>query len=1017
MKRLLIAILTVLCFSPALFAGVARADSTVTVGFDDLASGSTVTTQYDASDGLEFQGSANGGQDGVTPTVVANHAAHSAPNAALINCIGCGELAGPADARGFLDEYATAVSVYVGELDNAPDWEPPAGDTAEVELKAYDAGASQIGQTATTTVTVGQPFVQLSVTDPSDQGDIAYFDVTQVYMNASDHPKPIGIDDIGLTRPSTPPPPSFTLDSDGNGVDVTQGLASGTVALTLHRANGSNGGVGLSVSGMPAGMTSSFSEDPVAGTDTTSTLSLTAASTTAAGYYNVTVTATPLSGGAGSADRTVTIPVQVIANCTMFLDTSYIAVQSGTCMTQLSDGTYEVYNQPVEVNGLVLQPLTTTGAGSNLNFDLTNRKITGIGQWKVTIPDGPSDTENFGLWVGTINWSLAPPSQSAQPNWTSGDPITVVDADNSVTNLLVEGLPIGHTKIDFTAAGGADVTPTLTLGFWPFSYLGGLTAAPTIATSNSTGPQWSATEIKLGNVQAFGFGLKNVDLKVVSDDTWQGTATLVLPTPNQFGFTVGIGLKNGGLDYLAGGVTGLNISIADGVFLQSITLSGGGSGIPWTGNVGLSAGPQVAGHAAITINGSVSYTPGNLWVLEAMGNAKLGGHFDLGNADVKYISNGTFMVKGSVDWNAVLAKLTGSISGWVEGSRAFDFEGGLQACVDVWVGSLCGGANGLVSNLGIAACVDLDVISGGIGYYWGGSFSAFSGCNLAPWRPTLSAVTSVPAGRSRKLTLPGGLPSVVFELDSAFGPPPGVRVRGPGGVSITGTTDHPDVRRGNALVLVTKTGATYVVVKNPAAGTWTLTNAGAVPIRQIREAYGLPKPIAHAHVSGRGSARTLSWQLRPLPGQKVEFAEYGTDVRHLITTTAKASGSVRFTPQTGPAGRRRIVAIVEQYGLPRATLTLGSFRAPGPPRPGKVTRLKLTRRGGSLRVTWKAPKQPFRHAVYADLSDGRELLLIVGPKATSATFTGVPATVGATVRVTGLTIAGGKGPTATAKLD
>ncbi len=59
--------------------------------------------------------------------MVANHAAHSAPNAALINCIGCGELAGPADARGFLDEYATGISVYVGELDNAPDWEPPRG--------------------------------------------------------------------------------------------------------------------------------------------------------------------------------------------------------------------------------------------------------------------------------------------------------------------------------------------------------------------------------------------------------------------------------------------------------------------------------------------------------------------------------------------------------------------------------------------------------------------------------------------------------------------------------------------------------------------------------------------------------------------------------------------------------------------------------------------------------------------------------------------------------------------------
>ena len=147
-------------------------------------------------------------------------------------------------------------------------------------------------------------------------------------------------------------------------------------------------------------------------------------------------------------------------------------------------------------------------------------------------------------------------------------------------------------------------------------------------------------------------------------------------------------------------------------------------------------GPQVAGHAAITINGSVSYTPGNIWVLEATGNAKLGGQFDLGNADVKYISNGTLMLKGSVDWNEDLAKVTGTISGWVEDTKAFDFEGGLQACVDVGVGSLCADADGLVSNVGIATCVDLDVISGGIGYYWGGSFSAFSGCDLSPWRPT-----------------------------------------------------------------------------------------------------------------------------------------------------------------------------------------------------------------------------------------------------------------------------------------
>jgi hypothetical protein len=1017
MRRLTIAIFTVLCLSPALLAGVARADSTETVNFDDLANGTTVTNQYDAADGLYFQGSVSGGgTDGVTPTVIANAQAFSQPNAAEIQCNGCGELTGTAHARGFFDTYARGVSVYVGYLNNAPLWTPPAGDTAMVQLQAFDAGGNQIGSTATATVTVGDPFTPLSVSDPSDQSDIAYFDVTQVYANPENPtPKPIGIDSIGITRSSTSPPPSFSLDADGNGADVTQGLGSSSVALTIHRANGSNGSIGLSVSGMPSGMTSSFSENPVTGTDSSTALMLTADFNTAPGYYNLTVTATPQAGGAGSANRTVTVPVQVIANCSKILFASYISAQSDNCFTQLPNGTYEAYNTPVKINGLTLVPETTTGAGSNLNIDLTNRKITGVGEWKATVSGAPGGTADVGLWEGTPNWSLQPPTQTSQPNWKSGDPITVVDADNSAKNLLVEGLPIGHTNIQFTASGGASVTPTLTLSFWPFSYLGGLTAAPTIATTNSGGAQWSSVELKIGNVQAFGFGLKDVDLKIVSANTWQGSATIVLPTPNGFGFTIGIGLKNGSLDYLKGGVTGLNVSLVDGIFLQSIALAGGGSGVPWDGTIGLTAGPQVAGKSAVAITGDVIYTPGNIWTLEVKGDAKLGGTFKAANADVKYISDGTFELKAGVSINAVVATLNGSINGWIQGTSAFDFEGSLQACVDVWVGSLCAGANALVSSIGIAACIDLDVVSGGVGYRWGGSFDAFSGCDLSPWRPTMSAVSALAPGHSRTVTLPGGLPAVVFRLTSPLGAS-GVSIRGPGGVSITGTRTHPDVRHGNALVLVTKTGATYVIIKKPAAGNWKLTNRGPTPVTQINEADGLPQPSVNAHVSGRGAHRTLSWKVRKIAGQKVQFAEYGKDVRHLLVTTGKPSGKIRFTPQAGLAGRRTIVAIVEQYGLPRTTITVASFHSSGPPKPGKVRKLKLARKGNSIVVSWTAPKSVFRHAAYADLTDGRKLLLIVPANAHKATFPRITKKIGATVRVSGLTLSGGKGPTATARL-
>jgi hypothetical protein len=1016
MRRLLIAILALLCLSPALLSGVARADTTQTVTFDDLGSGSTVTNYYAAANGLYFQGSATGGQDGVTPTVIANSQAPSQPNAAEIQCNGCGELTEPAHARGFFDTYATAVSVYVGYLNNAPDWSPPAGDTAKVQLQAFDDSGNQVGSIDSTTVTVGDPFVKLSVSDPSDQPDIAYFDVAQVSPNPEEPtPKPIAIDTIGITRSSTPPPPSFSLDADGNGADVSDGLGPSSVALTIHRANGSNGSVGLTVTGMPPGMTSSFSENPLTGTDASSTLMLTADNDAPSGDYNVTVTATPLAAGAGSQARTVTIPVDDIANCTKSIFTSYIAAHSNNCMTQLPNGTYEVYNAPVTINGLTLEPETTTGAGSNLNIDLTNKKITGVGEWKATVSGAPGETANVGLWEGTPNWSLQPPSQTVVPNWKSGDPITVVDADNSVSDLQVEGLPIGHTKISFTSSGGASVTPTLTLSFWPFSYLGGLTAAPTIATSNFAGPQWSSVDLKLGNVQAFGFGLKDVDLKVVSANTWQGSATLVLPTPNHFGFTIGIGLKNGSLNYLKGGVTGLNISLVDGIFLQSLALSGGGSGVPWDGTIGLTAGPQVAGKSALSMTGDVIYTPGNIWTLEAKGDAKLGDTFKAGNADVKYISDGTLTLKGGVSINAGVATLNGSINGWIQGTSAFDFEGGLQACVDLWIGNACAGANALVSSIGIAACINLDVVSGGVGYYWGGSFDAFSGCDLSPFRPTMSAVDALAPGHTRTVTLPGGLPSVVFRLGGSLGAP-GVSVHGPGGVSITGTRTHPDVHHGDALVLVTKTGETYVVIKHPAAGAWKLKNLGPVPVSQLNDAYGLPQPSVHATVGGSGRKRTLSWHLRPIAQQKVQFAEYGNDVRHLIGTTSKASGKIRFTPQAGPAGRRTIVAIVDQFGLPRKTITVASFHSAGPPKPGKVKKLKLTRKQGSIVVSWKAPGPAWSHAVYADLSDGRKLLLVVPAKATSARFPGISKTIGATVRVTGLTATGGKGPAVTAKL-
>jgi hypothetical protein len=184
----------------------------------------------------------------------------------------------------------------------------------------------------------------------------------------------------------------------------------------------------------------------------------------------------------------------------------------------------------------------------------------------------------------------------------------------------------------------------------------------------------------------------------------------------------------------------------------------------------------------------------------------------------------------------------------------------------------------------------------------------------------------------------------------------------------------------------------------------------------VREARGLPKAAARVKVTGRGHKRFLSWNVRRIAGQRVTFAEVGKDVRNAITTTKTARGSVRFRPADGPAGRRKIIAMVQQGGQPRANLTAGSYRAPGMLKPGKPRKLTIKRSRSRLVVSWRPKPRGFRHALHFKLSDGRRVVRVVGAKRRSYTLKGVPRRVRATVTVTGLTAANGKGPKARASI-
>ena len=192
---------------------------------------------------------------------------------------------------------------------------------------------------------------------------------------------------------------------------------------------------------------------------------------------------------------------------------------------------------------------------------------------------------------------------------------------------------------------------------------------------------------------------------------------------------------------------------------------------------------------------------------------------------------------------------------------------------------------------------------------------------------------------------------------------------------------------------------TYLGVREPAAGRWRIEPLpGSPAIASLSRSAVLPQAQVSASVSGTGAARTLTYAVKPIPGQEVDFVEYGDGVKRTIVTTKDARGTVRFAPRPGPDLTRRIVAIVKQGGLPRRTFRLGRYTTTKPAPPAKVTDLRVRRLSGNrLRVAWAKVPGAFRYQVLVRSADGRSAYRDTSCR--TWTFKGVPGRRGATVDV------------------
>ncbi|MDR3746514.1 MAG: FG-GAP-like repeat-containing protein [Acidobacteriaceae bacterium] len=276
--------------------------------------------------------------------------------------------------------------------------------------------------------------------------------------------------------------PTFTL-SGSSSISVGQG-SSTTDYIYVYDQYGFTGSVNLSVSGLPSGVTASFSPNP---TTYFSTLTLTASSSAALGQYTVTIT-----GTSGSQTATTTLTLGVYApTFTLSESSSSLALnQSGAVTPTFTILPQYGFNSSVSLAASGLPSGVTATWGTNPTtgssvLTLTATRTATAGTSRVTITGTSGSTTVTTTFVLTVNASTftlssAPGTLNLVQGGSDRSTITVVPQygfTNSV-GLTISGLPSGVT---------ATLAPSSTAGSSVLTLTASSSAAVGSTTATITG--------------------------------------------------------------------------------------------------------------------------------------------------------------------------------------------------------------------------------------------------------------------------------------------------------------------------------------------------------------------------------------------------------------------------------------------------------------------------------------------------------------------------------------------------
>ncbi len=203
---------------------------------------------------------------------------------------------------------------------------------------------------------------------------------------------------------------------------------------------------------------------------------------------------------------------------------------------------------------------------------------------------------------------------------------------------------------------------------------------------------------------------------------------------------------------------------------------------------------------------------------------------------------------------------------------------------------------------------------------------------------------------------------------------------------------------------------TWIGVARGQPGTYTITPlAGSVPIEQMFETRPTPDQGIKGSVKGKGRSRVLRYDVGHDPGQRVTFVERGDGVRAELGVAESGTGTIKFEPAPGPAGRREIVAEYDVDGIPAPVEVLDTFKAPAPPKAGAVKRVRVRRKGKSLQISWAAAKSAVGYGIVVSQKNGKQRSFQVKARRRFKRVGGVELTEGGSVSVSAFGPLGDRG--------